>query len=118
MKQEIAQIVSVYCGADQPVELTRPDVQFGDYSTNIALQLAGKLKKNPRQIATDLAAKFEKLAGVDEVSVAGPGFINLRLTDQALIEDLANTHELERQGKVVVIETNNPNPFKAMHIGH
>ena len=118
MKQEISQIVRDYCDFDVPVELTRPDAQFGDYATNVALQLAGRLKQSPHQIATELAAKFEDLPGVDEVLVAGPGFINLRLSNQALLADLTKGSEPSRQDKVVVIETNNPNPFKAMHIGH
>ena len=118
MKQEISQIVHDLFNVDVPIELTRPDAKFGDYATNVALQLAGRLKQNPRQVATELAAKFEELPGVDEVSVAGPGFINLRLSNQALLADLAKKAEPSRQGKVVVIETNNPNPFKAMHIGH
>lgn len=50
--------------------------------------------------------------------MAGPGFINIRLSDSALLESLRVRPATRRQGQVAVIETNCPNPFKAMHIGH
>lgn len=105
-------------GQDVPAELTRPNEQFGDYTTNIALHLAGKLNKPPREVADVLAEKLrERLADeVKEIDVAGPGFLNLTLTDEALSR-LAQTTARRSVGEVV-IETNNPNPFKAMHIGH
>lgn len=103
---------------DESVTLTRPEPQFGDYATNVALQLAGKLGRNPREIAEEIAGKLRESGDFAEVSVAGPGFINLRLSDAAL-RDLADAQPAKtREGQTVVIETNNPNPFKAMHIGH
>ncbi|MCB9823098.1 arginine--tRNA ligase [Candidatus Nomurabacteria bacterium] len=98
------------------VELTRTDEQFGDYSTNIAMRLSKKLGQNPR----DLAQKIVDSVKIDDVikaEVAGPGFINLTLSDECLTK-LANSKSGQITDKVVVIETNNPNPFKAMHIGH
>src|SRR4051812_23002105 len=70
------------------VTLERPDEQFGDYATNVALQLAKPLGKKPREIGDALAAELrETLAGeVSEVTVAGPGFINLTLSDKLLAE--------------------------------
>lgn len=117
---EIALKIQRIAGLDEPVTLTRPEPQFGDFATNVALQLARKLGKNPREIAEEIAAKLRESGELAEVTVAGPGFINLRLTDTALLA-LASlrTQNLElRTGSTVVIETNNPNPFKAMHIGH
>jgi arginyl-tRNA synthetase len=52
------------------------------------------------------------------VTVAGPGFINLFLHDQALIDLTQKEPTQSRPDETIVIETNNPNPFKAMHIGH
>jgi arginyl-tRNA synthetase len=103
------------------VELTRPDEQFGDFATNVALQLAKPLGKSPREIAEALAVKIrENLPEqITEATIAGPGFINLKLSDKALIQ-AATTGDLHQplKDQTVVIETNNPNPFKAMHIGH
>ncbi|MDB5185518.1 MAG: Arginine-tRNA ligase, partial [Candidatus Saccharibacteria bacterium] len=102
-------------------ELTRPNEQFGDYATNVALQLAGRLNKNPREIADALATELQTrlIEIVSNVTVAGPGFINIRLTDRAM---LASATMPAAPGvyasKEMVIETNNPNPFKDMHIGH
>ena len=70
---------------DVQPELTRPEEQFGDYSTNVALQLAGKLKKNPREVAIAIASKLHGQSGITEINIAGPGFINLKLTDEALM---------------------------------
>lgn len=105
-------------GCEATVQLTRPDAQFGDWATNIALQLAKPLGKNPREIAETIAAALRDQPDVADASVAGPGFINIRLTDAALLESIKTRPATQRAGQTVVIETNNPNPFKAMHIGH
>lgn len=124
MRQEIesviADVVKDLFDVDVQIELTRPDEQFGDYATNIALQLAGKLNKNPREIA-DLIAKNLQSSRDDlikNVTIAGPGFINITFSDSALLK-LANqspTRSLE--GKTVVAEYSDPNPFKVLHAGH
>lgn len=114
----IKTIVQDLYSVDTTVKLERPDIQFGDYSTNVALALAREVGKNPREIAEEIASKLREGSDVSEVSVAGPGFINMTLGSASL---LALTHEepsQSRRGQSVVIETNNPNPFKAMHIGH
>ena len=100
------------------VQLTRPDPKFGDFATNAALQLAKPLCKNPREIAEAIAEELRGRQEFSEVSVAGPGFINVTLSDQAVLELLKVRPATNRAGKTVVIETNCPNPFKAMHIGH
>ena len=100
------------------VQLTRPDPKFGDFATNAALQLAKPLGKNPREIAEAIAEELRGRQEFSEVSVAGPGFINVTLSDQAVLELLKVRPATNRAGQTVVIETNCPNPFKAMHIGH
>jgi len=122
MKQELEQAVQTAVqalfGLDVTAELSRPDEQFGDYATNVALQLTKQVGKNPREIAEALAEKLLGTDGIVEVSVAGPGFLNLTLTDEVLAAGVAAKPTQSRTGQTVVIETNNPNPFKAMHIGH
>jgi arginyl-tRNA synthetase len=98
-------------------ELSRPDEQFGDYSTNVAMQLAPKLGKNPKEIAEALAAKIQSLH-IAKTDVAGPGFLNITLTDEALVATLHKKPAQPYKGKTVVIEHTDPNPFKEFHIGH
>lgn len=103
--------------------LTRPDEQFGDYATNVALQLAGKVGKPPREVAELIvdALKAESTQDIKEVTIAGPGFINITLSDEALIESASkapNTKPDSYEGKVVVAEYSDPNPFKVLHAGH
>src|SRR5437868_1950844 len=91
LEQKIAGAVKVLFNVKADINLTRPEEQFGDYATNVALQLAKQLQKNPREIGEALAEKLhESLSGqVSEVTVAGPGFINLKLSDQALVKALS-----------------------------
>lgn len=115
---EITLKIQQLLGLKEPITLTRPDPQFGDYASNIALQLAGKQGRNPREIAEEIALKLRDTGDFAEVTVAGPGFINMRLSDAALLALVGAPARKQREGQTVVIETNNPNPFKAMHIGH
>ena len=120
LEQAIAAVVKDLFGADTQVELTRPDERFGDYATNVALQLAGKVGKSPREIAEQLAAKLrETLAGqIGDVSIAGPGFINLKLSDDSLVALASQKPVKTLEGKTIVAEYSDPNPFKVLHAGH
>jgi arginyl-tRNA synthetase len=108
---------------DMQPELTRPDEQFGDYATNVALQLAGRVSRNPREVAEELAAALRTTLGTDvqDVTVAGPGFINITLSDQTLAEQasMASTKKPDiYKRQVIVAEYSDPNPFKVLHAGH
>ncbi|MBI4034674.1 arginine--tRNA ligase [Candidatus Saccharibacteria bacterium] len=98
--------------------LTRPDEQFGDYATNVALQLAPKLKQSSKELADKLAAEITRLDFVESATVAGPGFINIKLTDQRLLELASAQPSQALNGQEILVEFGDPNPFKAMHIGH
>jgi arginyl-tRNA synthetase len=124
MKNELVAAVAAVCkelfDVDVSVELTRPDEQFGDYATNVAMQLVKRVNKNPREIAEQIAGTLrEKLGGkAREVSIAGPGFLNISLSDAALVE-LAQTKPAKSlDGKTIVAEYSDPNPFKVLHAGH
>lgn len=114
----IAEIVERLYGVSSDIELTRPEAQFGDFACNVALKLAKDLGKNPREIGQAIVDELTQRAEVLEVSIAGPGFINLRVSDAVLESMAERLPSLSRKDMTVVIETNNPNPFKAMHIGH
>jgi arginyl-tRNA synthetase len=102
------------------VVLDRPEEQFGDYSLNLALQLSKELKHNPRDIAEKLAGYLrDNLKNeLKDVSVAGPGFINITLNSYALLKQLDVRPMKSLNGKNIVIEYSDPNPFKILHVGH
>lgn len=124
MKQELERAivgaVKELFDVEVAIELTRPDEQFGDYATNVALQLSKQIGKNPREIAETLSAKLKGSLGdkLAEVSVAGPGFLNLKLSDHMLTEVLNAEPHKPFAGKTVVAEYSDPNPFKVLHAGH
>src|SRR5438034_9893459 len=93
MKEQLAGVVQAVVkelfSVDMSVELTRPDEQFGDYATNVALQLVAKMANppagGPREVAEAIATTVQgRSLYISEVRAAGPGFINLALTDKAL----------------------------------
>ena len=118
MNEAIANVIKTLFNQDVEVNVTRPEPQFGDASTNVALQLAKPLGKNPREIAEEIAEKLRETGEYETVDVAGPGFINVTFGSGALLEQISREPSAPRLGETIVIETNNPNPFKAMHIGH
>ena len=70
-------------GGQEPTLERPPKAEFGDYSTNAAMLLAPSLDRNPREIAEDLAVKLTERLGdeLEKVEVAGPGFLNLFMSD-------------------------------------
>lgn len=122
IQNAIKQLFSI----EQVIQLSRPDSQFGDFATNVAMQLTKTLGKNPREIAEQLAEKLRETGEFSEVSIAGPGFINLRVQDSSLTNELnkiiSNPSEYGKsnlyQNKIVVTEYSDPNPFKVLHVGH
>ena len=75
------------------------DPKHGDYQVNGVLGLAKRLKKNPRELATKVAARLAEHEAIGAAEVAGPGFVNLRLSDAWLGEVLAGAlADREREG--------------------
>ncbi|MBC7573773.1 MAG: arginine--tRNA ligase [Herminiimonas sp.] len=113
------------------VVLERPrDPSHGDIACNIAMQLAKRLKKNPRELATALVAAVladpARAGLIDAVDIAGPGFINLRLSAAArqavvsavLEEGAAFGKSAVGAGKQVLVEFVSANPTGPLHVGH
>ena len=98
----------------------------GDISTNIALLSSKALNKNPRELAKNIGMILKKNNYIDEVKIAGPGFINLFLNKSIFYEccknvlDLKNDYGKSDYGKsaLVNIEYVSANPTGPMHIGH
>lgn len=124
MKDTLTQAVQAACrelfDVEMHVELTRPDEQFGDFATNAALQLAKQQGKDPRTIAESLALILrDKLsAEVTDIMVAGPGFLNIKLSDQALAVLAGEKPRQTMVEQKVIVEYSDPNPFKPLHAGH
>lgn len=113
---------------DQMVMVERPrDQKMGDYSTNIAMRLAKSLHKKPADIANELVEVLKKnLTEANEVSVAGPGFINFKISESALsacinqIIDAGKDYGKSEFGKheKLLVEYVSANPTGDLHCGH
>ena len=121
---EIKQLVHDIClelyDVDMQVSITRTDEQFGDFATNIALQLAKQVGQSPRAIAEAIVEKIKTSSPglIKDVVVAGPGFINIILTDERLITSLIEPKNQAYARKKVLVEYSDPNPLKPLHAGH
>ncbi len=113
----------VVFAVEQPKEITH-----GDYSTNIALVISKQLGKNPKEIAGSIVEYLQQqnTAAIENISIAGAGFINFTLTKEYFAEQLKVMLVQQEQwgsnhsnkGKTILVEHSSPNLFKAFHIGH
>lgn len=103
---------------------TAADLRFGDFQSNAAMMLAKSAGRNPRELAQELADQLSS-GDLCEVSVAGPGFLNFTLTNDAWADlarqqwasdDLSVT--TVENPETIVIDFSAPNVAKPMHIGH
>jgi arginyl-tRNA synthetase len=115
--------------SDIPAEIVveRPkNLDHGDWATNIAMQLGKKAGLNPRAAAEILQPFLSQLPGVDEVEIAGPGFINLRLSaasqGELVLAVIAKGNAFGRgtklAGKKINVEFISANPTGPLHLGH
>ena len=115
---QVATIVQELYGQVVDARLDRPEARFGDYATNVALQLAKPLGRNPRDVAEELASKLRDTGVYRDVTVAGPGFINVFMGDASLLEQAQSAIARTADGEQVVVEYSCPNAFKELHTGH
>ncbi len=138
--EELAQIIAATVASvadEKTIPLTPEDVptevkverprsrEHGDWATNVAMQLAKKARMNPRQLADLIADELAEHPAIDEVEVAGPGFINLRLSAGSAGElagaivaagpDYGRSDSLA--GKTINLEYVSANPTGPIHLG-
>lgn len=134
VKQKLeAAILQVYGVKTDVVVTVAPEDTGADFASNVAMQLAKLVHKAPVAIAEELKDAFladAKASGMAwRVEIAGPGFMNFISPDEYFygkVADFAKGQEYltkgsvwsEYDGKVVVCEFSDPNPFKVLHVGH
>lgn len=97
---------------------------LGQYQINDSMVLAKKYGKNPRDIATDIVKELEKDKRFKNINIAGPGFINISLTDEYLTEllNMINTDITsvidKKEPKKIILDYGGANVAKALHVGH
>jgi arginyl-tRNA synthetase len=118
-----AALGEAYADADPMVRVADP--QFGDFQANLALGLAKAARKKPREIAQAIADQLVNSPVITRAEVAGPGFINVTLSDSAIIQaaramwnDVRLGVEPPAVAGHVVVDYGAPNLAKEMHIGH
>ncbi|SEA33467.1 arginine--tRNA ligase [Microbulbifer marinus] len=110
------------CG---PVVAPAKKAGFGDYQANGAMGAAKRMGTNPRELAAKILEHLDRGEMIEKVEIAGPGFMNIHLSEQWLADKLAATEKDERlniaaveQPQTVVIDYSHPNLAKEMHVGH
>ncbi len=111
------------CGIDIPAGMQilknsdRPDLS--DFQSNIAMGLAKALKKNPRQIATEIVEKIDNKNLT--VSIDGPGFINIVVGNDFVSEIVSRetfAPHIQDNPKKIIVDYGGPNVAKSLHVGH
>jgi arginyl-tRNA synthetase len=132
MQTSLAQIAkerSILDGLPEPYVERPKVVEHGDLATNIAMQLSKAWKANPRELAQVFVEKLLAQADAKELiasaEIAGPGFINLRLTQKARLQVIAKVFadgncygQQAELGKKILVEFVSANPTGPLHVGH
>ncbi len=137
MKQHLLKLLSEVLGgmhsrgqlsAIPQVEVTAPDPAFGDYSTNVALKVARELKQKPGDVAAGIIRELTILDGGKHFESINEkaGFINVRLSREALLMNLADAihrggdfgTSASGSGQKILVEYFQPNVAKPLHLGH
>ena len=128
LREQIEAIVAELAGAAVPVRSERPrNPEHGDLATNVAMVLAGRLGRPPREVAEAIVERLDRSqAGLASVEIAGPGFINFRFAETVFQSQLATIVEADRAygrsssgaGRRVIVEFVSANPTGPLHVAH
>jgi len=125
IKDAVRVVVPEY--AETPVGLDRPkQAAHGDYASNVAMALAKRAKRNPRELAQALVAALPASQLIERAEIAGAGFINVFVTAaarQAIVARVLTERgdfgrSLEHSGERVMVEFVSANPTGPLHVGH
>jgi len=98
-------------------ESNRPDL--GEYQFNGAMSLAKIYHKSPIYIAHEIVAVLEKDTFFKDVNIAGPGFINMTISDESLIEFTnISDYKYEKNNQLIFLDYGGANVAKSLHVGH
>ena len=129
IKQDlITALQAAFVEASLKIDVTEAkQAKFGDYQCNSSMGLAKQLGKSPRDIATAWVAKLEEMqtGHFSKLEVAGPGFINIWLADELLVQKAVSSLadpkggvEPKEHPQKVIVDFSSPNVAKEMHVGH
>jgi arginyl-tRNA synthetase len=129
VKDPVSRLADELAGiAGAPVELERPgDVEHGDYATNVALRLAPTKRRPPRELAQDIAGEALGRGLVAKAEPAGPGFVNLWMSDGWLADAVAETlgagddfgaGSAAAARERIQVEMVSANPTGPLHVAH
>ena len=103
------------------VERTR-DYRYGDFTSNIAMRVAKSLRKNPRELAKEIADNIPQDKLINKIEIAGPGFINFHLDNSAYHSEirgiLSNKKIFNQKKEKILLEFVSANPTGPLHVGH
>jgi arginyl-tRNA synthetase len=120
-------VSKAFPGVEAAIELDRPkNADHGDFATNVALQLAKRVGRKPRDAAQAVVDALGAHPEISRIEIAGPGFINLTLSTATRFAVVAQVHRegaafgraREGAGRKIMVEFVSANPTGPLHVGH
>lgn len=123
LEHKLHKLLQQAIGTDDTFELENPKHEgYGDYACSVAMKMAKKAGKNPREVAQNIIDALPENTIIEKAEIAGPGFINITIKNEAVAEALqkfdAEKKRKNTNPKKIEVEFGNPNIAKPLHFGH